>query len=513
MQPSRAPERTEATRAALSPIGTCAMPSYPQPRRRDTSLMIQLVTEPTVETPILRPLRSSTVLIVPSLRTTSANSSGGPAIAAMPFTGEPLTMNASPGPEPSAMSIASAAIACCSLASPAKLAIWMSSPRCLKMPVRTPTSSGTNENASRPALPTRKVSAEAAVAANNATASNVGIERIVLPVFRRVGNRARDDRVGKIASRAVAHAKAARQAILPTLPSLVSYRIPPRLRRGLVQRQIVPQHHAIILARRGHRDQLLAHVLAHRRRIALQRIAETAAAAGPHDHLGIDRHRHVTAGHRSERVLARQADQIVAELARLAAPQAPGRTVLTPRVLEIPLALDQVAHPHVDAESAAKFARAAGITPQPAALHQHRTLELDPFDRAVAHVALAHRDRRRLAVLRWPPAPAAAFEALHHEAPVGLRVDAEEHHCAAEEAVVAGRHPVRHRLRQRRHDGVDHGRHDRAPARHRRRKARHHDVAFRDDHLEGAERPLVDRGERPRQRLIGDPCPRERARE
>ena len=48
-----------ATRLASSPIGTCATPSKPQPFWRDTSLTIQLVTEPTVETPTLRPLRSS----------------------------------------------------------------------------------------------------------------------------------------------------------------------------------------------------------------------------------------------------------------------------------------------------------------------------------------------------------------------------------------------------------------------------------------------------------------------
>ena len=127
--------------------------------------MIQLVTEPTVETPTLRPLRSSAVFTASSLRTTSANSSGGPAMAAMPFTGEPLTMKASPGPEPSAMSMPSAAIACCMRASPPKLLISMSTPLRLKMPVRAPMSAGTNENASRPALPTRSVSAEADVTA------------------------------------------------------------------------------------------------------------------------------------------------------------------------------------------------------------------------------------------------------------------------------------------------------------------------------------------------------------
>src|ERR1700722_6422311 len=309
MQPSSARDRTAATRAAFSPIGTWVMPSKPQPRWRDTSLMIQLVTEPTVETPILRPLRSSTVLIEPSLRTTSANSSGGPAMAAMPRTGEPLTMKASPGPEPSAMSIAPAAIACCNLASPPKLAISMSRPCCLKIPVRTPTSSGTNENASRPALPTRSVSAEAAVAASSATASIARIVRIVLPtlslVARMKRSGMRDGVPGfRFAPSGLHHAA-------------LSYRIPLAFRPRLVQRQIVPQHHAVVVPRRGNRNQRLPHVLPHRGGIAIQRIAKTAAAAGAHDHLRVDRHRHVAAGHRLQRVLAGQPHQVVAELARL----------------------------------------------------------------------------------------------------------------------------------------------------------------------------------------------------
>ena len=134
-------------------------PSNPQPFWRDTSLTIQLVTEPTVETPTLRPFRSATVFTVSSARTISANRSGGPAIAAMPLMGEPLTMKASAGPELSAMSTLSAAMPCCSLASPPKLEISRSRPCFLKMPVCAPTSTGTKENASRPALPTRKVSA------------------------------------------------------------------------------------------------------------------------------------------------------------------------------------------------------------------------------------------------------------------------------------------------------------------------------------------------------------------
>ena len=76
-------------------------------------------------------------------------------MAAIAFTGEPLAMKAMPGPEPSATSILSAAIACCSLASPAKAVACTSRPSFLKMPSWMPTSSGTKENASGTALPTR----------------------------------------------------------------------------------------------------------------------------------------------------------------------------------------------------------------------------------------------------------------------------------------------------------------------------------------------------------------------
>src|SRR5438105_3615521 len=111
------------------------------------------------------------------------------------------------------------------------------------------------------------------------------------------------------------------------------------------------------------------------------------------------------------------------------------------------------------AEAAAKSSRAARILAQPAALHQHRAFELDALDRAVAHVALADRNGGGFAVLRRPSAPAAAFEALHHETPPGLRMHPEKDHGAAEQAVMAGRYAVGHRLGERRHDGVHHGRH------------------------------------------------------
>src|SRR5580700_2707173 len=102
-----------------------------------------------------------------------AKSSGGPAMAATPLIGEPLTMKAKAGPEPSAMSMESDAIACCSLASPAKAEPSTSRPFSLKKPLRMPMSSGVNENASGTALPTRKVSAACAGMAMSAPASAV----------------------------------------------------------------------------------------------------------------------------------------------------------------------------------------------------------------------------------------------------------------------------------------------------------------------------------------------------
>src|ERR1700688_1615014 len=93
-----------------------------------------------------------------------------------------------------------------------------------------------------------------------------------------------------------------------------------------------------------------------------------------------------------------------------------GRRVAPPSpAAEIPFALDQVAHMDVDAEAAAMPAGAAGVRAQRAALHHHRTFELDAFDRAVAHIALAHRYGAGFAILAGPSTPAAALDALHHE--------------------------------------------------------------------------------------------------
>src|SRR5262249_10957805 len=118
------------------------------------------------------------------------------------------------------------------------------------------------------------------------------------------------------------------------------------------------------------------------------------------------------ADHRFELVLARQPQQIAAGLARLAAPQPPGQAVAPPRLPEVPTPFARVAPGQGEPEPAAMLAGAAGILAQRAALDQHRALELDALDRAVAHVALAHRHGGGLAVLVRPSAPAATLDAL-----------------------------------------------------------------------------------------------------
>src|SRR5712691_1803240 len=273
---------------------------------------------------------------------------------------------------------------------------------------------------------------------------------------------------------------------------------------AFVERHVASENHAVKLARGRGRHEAFGDVLPYALGVALQRIAPAAAAAGAHDGLGADRHRNMAAGHGPEIALAGQPQQIAAGLAGRAVPEAPWRTFAALRLLEIPLALDQIAHAHVDAEPAAELAGAAGILPQLPAFDHHRAFKLDAFDRAVAHVALADRDRAGRPVLERPAAPAAALDALHHEAPPGRGMGPEEYHRAAEQAVMTGGHALGHGLGQRPDDGVDHDGHDAAPARHRGREARHHDVAFGDDDLERAERAFVDGIERAGERLVGD---------
>src|SRR5262245_24181166 len=100
-----------------------------------------------------------------------ASRSGGPAMAVTALMGAPLAMNAMAGPEPSAMSRLSEAMACCMRASPANAIDSISSPCLAKMPLRMPISSGTNENASGTALPTRSFSAAPAGGASSAASA------------------------------------------------------------------------------------------------------------------------------------------------------------------------------------------------------------------------------------------------------------------------------------------------------------------------------------------------------
>src|SRR5579862_2332959 len=239
-------------------------------------------------------------------------------------------------------------------------------------------------------------------------------------------------------------------------------------------------------------DQLLDDVGADQRGVAFERIAPAATAAGAHDHFGIDRHRIMDRVHGAVIVLARQPQQKIAGRAGFAVPKAPRRTLLASRVIEIPAALDQIAPAGLDAEAAAMLAGTAGIDAQRPAFHHHRAFQLDAFDRGIAHVALANRNRAGLAVFRRSPAPTAALDALDDETAFCLRMDAEKDHGAAEKPVMPGRYAVAHRAAESLDDGIDHGRHDQAPARHRRWKPRHHDVALGDDHVERAERTLVD---------------------
>src|SRR5262249_13955565 len=107
------------------------------------------------------------------------------------------------------------------------------------------------------------------------------------------------------------------------------------------------------------RDQLFQHITADHGRIALDRIAPATAAAGADDRFRHARDRNVRTHHRLEVVLAGEPQQIAAGFARLAAPQAPRRTIAPARLLEVPAALDEVAHVHVDAEPAAELAGTA----------------------------------------------------------------------------------------------------------------------------------------------------------
>src|SRR5262245_49455664 len=112
-----------------------------------------------------------------------ASSSGGPAMAVTALIGAPLAMNAMAGPDPSAMSRLSDAIACCMRASPANAIDSISSPCLAKKPLRMPMSSGTNENASGTALPTRSFSAAPAGDMKSAASARAIAVRMSTVIF------------------------------------------------------------------------------------------------------------------------------------------------------------------------------------------------------------------------------------------------------------------------------------------------------------------------------------------
>src|SRR5262249_62255933 len=64
------------------------------------------------------------------------------------------------------------------------------------------------------------------------------------------------------------------------------------------------------------------------------------------------------AAHGAEFLRLRFAQEINPDLAGLAAPQPPRRTLIAPHQLEIPFAFDQIAHAQINAEPAAIFAGA-----------------------------------------------------------------------------------------------------------------------------------------------------------
>src|SRR4051794_38316830 len=190
---------------------------------------------------------------------------------------------------------------------------------------------------------------------------------------------------------------------------------------AFVERHAASEHHAVEFMRGPSGNQPLRGIRGDERGVAFKRIAPPASTTGAHDRQGVERDRDIGARNPLERLFARQLEQIAARLAGRAARDPPGRALAAPGSLEIPFALNQVAHFHVEAESAPIPPGATGILPQRPAFDQHRTLELDPLDRAVAHVALAYRDGRGLAVLERPAAPPAAFDTLHDKAALGLR--------------------------------------------------------------------------------------------
>ena len=108
--------------------------------------------------------------------------------------GEPFCTKAKSVPPPIAMSMPPATSACCCLAPPPKSNSSMARSSFLKMPVWTPTLSGTKPKFCATTLPTRSVSALAGAVSSASAAHAMKIQRLVmrsLPAGRELNTRRR----------------------------------------------------------------------------------------------------------------------------------------------------------------------------------------------------------------------------------------------------------------------------------------------------------------------------------
>src|SRR6185312_246766 len=191
---------------------------------------------------------------------------------------------------------------------------------------------------------------------------------------------------------------------------------------------------AVFRARRLGRDHAVADILDHAHRVAIQRIAPTAATGAADDDARFRRDLVPVGVDGFPLILARAQHQPVGLAAILAAPESPGRHAMAAGLGNVPAPGDEVAHFDVEPEPAAELAGAGRIRAQLALLDDDRKALLQGFDRAVAHIALADRAGGRWPIFHRPAAPAAALGALHDEALAGRGIGAEERHIVAHRA-------------------------------------------------------------------------------
>src|SRR5579862_683699 len=179
------------------------------------------------------------------------------------------------------------------------------------------------------------------------------------------------------------------------LASRCGCRLAIELDRVEARATIFPRNHAIFAARGLDRDITVADILDHAHRIALERVAPAAAAGAANDRARLGRHLIPIGVDGLPIILARQAHESLGLAAGLAAPQAPGRHTMAAGLGQVPAPSHEIAHLHIEAEPAAELASAARIGAHLALLDDDRETLLQRFDRAVAHIALADRARRR----------------------------------------------------------------------------------------------------------------------